>query len=264
MRDPFVIDEPTVISFSGGRTSAYMLWRVLQSNNGLPDNALVCFANTGKEDEATLQFVLDCETNFDVTIHWLELFDNEDKFIEVNFNSASRNGEPFELLINKKKFLPNSVMRFCTTELKINPITKFMKKLGIEEFDTMAGIRADEPKRVAKLRDTVFAPLAIAGVTQTDVQKFWESNNFDLGLKFSNKVTALGNCDLCFMKGTSQVLSIIREYPEKAVWWAKQEKNIGGRFSKDRPDYSSMINFTDKQIDMFSGNDESIACFCGD
>ena len=47
MQDPFKIKEPTVISFSGGRTSAYLLWRVLQSNNGLPDGSIVVFANTG-------------------------------------------------------------------------------------------------------------------------------------------------------------------------------------------------------------------------
>ena len=46
MSDPFKIIEPTVISFSGGRTSGYMLWRILQSNQGLPDDAIVVFAKS--------------------------------------------------------------------------------------------------------------------------------------------------------------------------------------------------------------------------
>ncbi len=64
MTDPFKIDTPTCISFSGGRTSAYMLWRVLQANGGLPAEAVVCFANTGKEDEETLRFVQDVSANW--------------------------------------------------------------------------------------------------------------------------------------------------------------------------------------------------------
>lgn len=114
----FLIDEPTVISFSGGRTSAYMLWRVLQANQGLPDEAIVCFANTGKEEEATLEFVRDCEKNWGVEIHWLEYRNSEQKFERVSFETASRNGEPFEALITKKNYLPNMVARFCTQELK--------------------------------------------------------------------------------------------------------------------------------------------------
>ena len=68
MIDPFKIIEPTVISFSGGRTSGYMLWRILQSNNGLPEDAIVTFANTGKEEEATLQFVKDCQDKIGMSL----------------------------------------------------------------------------------------------------------------------------------------------------------------------------------------------------
>ena len=70
MRDPFTIDRPTCISFSGGRTSAYMLWRVLDANGGLTAQTVVCFANTGKEVEATLRFVRDCASHWRVPIHW--------------------------------------------------------------------------------------------------------------------------------------------------------------------------------------------------
>ena len=47
--NPYIITQPTCISFSGGRTSAYMLYKVLEANDGLPEMAKVCFANTGKE-----------------------------------------------------------------------------------------------------------------------------------------------------------------------------------------------------------------------
>jgi 3'-phosphoadenosine 5'-phosphosulfate sulfotransferase (PAPS reductase)/FAD synthetase len=268
MSNPFEILEPTCISFSGGRTSAYMLWRVLQAHDmSLPEDCVVCFANTGKEDEATLKFVHDCETNWNVPIVWLEYIDAEetkDRWKQVTYETASRNGEPFEAMIARKNFLPNSVMRFCTTELKIVPIAKYMESIGHDEFETFAGIRADEPKRVAKLRQSLHAPLATSGITQADVQSFWKENDFDLGLDFQNKVTALGNCDLCFMKGGSQIMSIIQHQPERAVWWAKQEEKINGRFSKDRASYAEMMKFAQEQTDFFTADDETIPCFCGD
>ena len=267
MSNPFKIIEPTCISFSGGRTSAYMLYKVLEAHDmSLPEDAVVCFANTGKEDEATLKFVHDCSTHWNVPIVWLEYRDAEEvngRWRQVVYATASRNGEPFEAMIERKKFLPNSVMRFCTTELKINPIARYMESIGYKEFDTFAGIRADEPKRVVRLRESLYAPLAKTGVRQADVQDFWKAQSFDLGLEFQNKVTALGNCDLCFMKGGSQIMSIIQHQPERAIWWAKQEEKINGRFCKDRPSYSEMLKFSESQTDMF-GNDETIPCFCGD
>ena len=88
--NPFLINEPTCISFSGGRTSAYMLYRILEAHQmSLPKEAIVCFANTGKEEEATLKFVHDCEKNWGVEIHWLEYQNAEPSFKRVNFVTAS-------------------------------------------------------------------------------------------------------------------------------------------------------------------------------
>ena len=273
--NPFLIDSPTCISFSGGRTSAYMLWRVLEANGGLPSEAIVCFANTGKEDEATLRFVQDCSKQWNVPITWLEY--RADGYAVVDYATASRDGEPFEALIRKRGFLPNPVARFCTVELKVRTIHRYLKDNSWTTWDSMLGIRADEQRRLAKIgnqdygkHEEKIAPLGQAGITKDAVGAFWKAQPFDLGLPNMNGVTMHGNCDLCFLKGGAQVLSLITEKPERAVWWAKMEalalasKPSGAVFRSDRPSYASMLQFSQEQRDMFDPNEEAIACFCGD
>jgi len=278
MSDPFKITEPTCISFSGGRTSAYMLWRVLQSNGGtLPAEAVVCFANTGKEDDETLKFVQACSDNWNVPIAWIEYQQEEPGFKIVNFETACRDGQAFESLLTKKQYLPSPVMRFCTTELKIRPMAKYLHSIGITktksegETFAMIGIRADEQRRAAKIPDKSRLPLVTASVTKQDVSAFWNKQSFDLGLPNNNGVTMHGNCDLCFLKPTAQVLALIAEKPERAIWWARMEatqinkaKNMGGRFRKDRPNYAALAEYSKSQHDMFDPNEEAIPCFCGD
>jgi hypothetical protein len=62
-----------------------------------------------------------------------------------------------------------------------------------------------------------YIPLVRAGITQQDVQNFWRTNTFDLELSFNNGITPLGNCDLCFLKGNHQVMSMIADKPERAI-----------------------------------------------
>jgi 3'-phosphoadenosine 5'-phosphosulfate sulfotransferase (PAPS reductase)/FAD synthetase len=282
--DPFRIDGPTCISFSGGRTSAYMLHRVLESNGGLPDEAIVCFANTGLEDEATLRFVRDCSDRWAVPITWVEYRD--DGYALVSFDSASRNGEPFEAIIRKRNYLPNPVTRFCTVELKIRAMHKHLKALGwqAEGWDQMVGIRADEPRRVAKIRarpspeivaETMVMPLADAGVSVGDVAAFWDAQGWGLELPNRNGRTTAGNCVLCFLKPAAQVQSLIAEKPARAVWWVRQEqyaadnfvtRNAGGswQFRMDRESYAAMLKNANDQHDFIGHDEEAIACFCGD
>jgi 3'-phosphoadenosine 5'-phosphosulfate sulfotransferase (PAPS reductase)/FAD synthetase len=284
--DPFKIDGPTCISFSGGRTSAYMLWRVLQSNGGLPADAVVCFANTGKEEEATLRFVRECSQRWAVPIIWVEYRNDDAGFAVVDFETASRDGEPFAAMIAKEQFLPSPVQRICTSRLKVRVMHKMLRARGWTEWDQFIGIRADEPRRTAKIRarpngetsaETMCMPLADAGVAVGEVDTFWTTQPFALDLATFNGRTLAGNCDLCFLKPASQVQSLISERPSRAIWWVRMEalakETFGDRrspyayhFSKDRPSYAAMLHNATAQQDFigYDADEEAIACFCGE
>jgi hypothetical protein len=271
--DPFIIDGPTLWSFSGGRTSAYMLWRALQAYGGtLPADHVVAFANTGKEREETLRFVYECGSRWGVNVRWVEWrHDGTQKgtWEEVGFNSASRSGEPFDALIDHKQRLPNGRERWCTQYLKVFPIHNLARSLGMGEPGEYAepiGIRADEIDRVGDgksasekdKRDRRY-PLAKVGVTNRDVLAFWFGpdrrfetsempQGFDLGLS-----ALWGNCNLCFQAKRSKRIEQIRQDPSIAPWWKAAEKRAGGRFSErdSVADLEREARFQKSNLDLF-------------
>ena len=290
--NPYFITEPAAISFSGGRTSAFMLYKILEAHDGkLPDDVQVTFANTGKEMPQTLDFVQACSENWGVDIVWLELSgirrmvgDKESsdmgerashierEYKVVDYASAARDGEPFLRLLMGMPTISNAVQRTCTVNLKIRAMKWYLQEVcGYESpWLQMVGIRADEKRRAVKLHGKVseghesFCPLYADGVTAGDVGQFWEKQNFDLELPNNNGVTDWGNCDLCFLKGKSKRLSIIRERPDLANWWIDAEKFKGQQFRPDEPSYEQMKIIATDQMSLFDFDDESIPCFCGD
>lgn len=270
----------TIISFSGGRTSGMMLKTMIDDCGGkLPDNVKVLFANTGKELPETLDFVRDCAVNFGCEIIWLEYVWHDEpqkRWREVTYETASRDGEPFEALLLSRKFLPNPTMRFCTQDLKVRAMKLYAQQvLGWKHWDVAIGFRADEQRRVAKLAITQnepyerYAPLARLGISAKDVGAFWGKQSFDLNLPNMNGKTMHGNCDLCFLKGANQVLSLIKEKPERADWWIKMESIPRTKteldtktdvFRKDRPSYAEMKAIATDTEDMFGFDDEAIEC----
>ena len=266
MANPYLIEGPALISFSGGRTSGYMLWKIIEAHGGkLPEDVHVTFANTGKEREETLRFVHECGSRWGVSIRWLEWKARkgpiEDRFEEVGFNSASRNGEPFADLIAEKKFLPNPVTRYCTIELKIRTMKFFAQSLGWEHWTNVIGLRADEPHRVARARVsdkkerwTNALPLADAGVTNRDVRSFWNAQDFDLQL-----LPFEGNCDACFLKARPKLWEIERERPSTLNWWIEQENRMdqlakkgAGQFRKEYT-YTELQAAVQRSPDLFLG-----------
>ena len=244
MTNPYLIGRPALVSFSGGRTSAYMLAQILAAFGGrLPDDVHVTFANTGKERPETLRFVHEVGLRWRVPIRWLEWRGGEKGGVtEVGFNSASRAGEPFDELIASKRALPNWQARWCTGFLKVEAMIGFMTALGHApgSYAEAIGLRADEPRRfedmvarnVTRGRRCV-APLHTAGVTKADVIRFWLGaagalpQGFDLGLRDGE-----GNCDLCFLKGQALKRALIAADPTIAEPWAAWERGAGATFDR--------------------------------
>ncbi len=245
-RLPFILPDGNVqIAFSGGRTSGYMLHRLIDANGGLPDRAKVVFCNTGREMPETLDFVQECGDRFGVEIVWLEYrYDGGPHAERVSHNSASRAGEPFEALIAQRSSLPNVVSRFCTAELKIRTAKRWLVEHGWKTWTSCTGIRADEPRRVVteerqpRERWRIWQPLVSAGVSRHDVAAFWRAQPFDLRLANINGSTPLGNCDGCFLKSEAYLAAFMVDHPVRAQWWIDQEaikrgaRGKGGQWSK--------------------------------
>jgi 3'-phosphoadenosine 5'-phosphosulfate sulfotransferase (PAPS reductase)/FAD synthetase len=243
-----------VINFSGGRTSAYMTKRLVDSS----DSYIVTFQNTGKEMPATLDFIHECDKRWNLGIIWLE-YRYGNNFEIVNYDTASRDGRPFsELIAHKKHFLPNQRMRYCTTDLKINTLRRYLQSISVDTWTSYNGIRYDEPRRWSKAKNlpdymNIELPLVNWKVTKADILSWWKSQDFDLKVK-----EPYGNCDCCFLKGKGKLSIIANEKPELLDWWIEKEKI--STFKKEIS-YKALRDKAQSQLGLFD-NDPSFECFC--
>jgi hypothetical protein len=117
--------------------------------------------------------------------------------------------------------------------MKSRVMSRYVEHLGITEYDSYMGLRADEPARVFRLRDRdthakLFrTPLHDAGITKADVMEFWKGQKFDLQIEDHQ-----GNCTGCFLKDQSDLSRVLGEAASEARWWFDIEdryQHFGGR-----------------------------------
>ncbi len=278
-----------LLHVSGGRTSGMLLYRVLDAYDGrLPANVRAVFANTGKEHEKTLAFIREIQRRWQVPIAWVEyvyradarggIRDPRNTYRVVDYDTASRRGEPFTMLIRANKLLPNAHKRICTADLKVETAARFARtRLGWwrPRPHSILGIRHDEPRRWGKALweecRTVY-PLVDAKVSVRDVERFWSEQPFDLEIHRD-----LGNCDLCFLKGRWKLMRLITQHPERAAWWIEQERYRRSvartvrkpeltrflmRYTYEDLKNTPMMPFAELSEEREAS--EAVSCFCGD
>jgi len=229
-----------LVSFSGGETSGYMGWWIKENWSAVYDEIRFCFANTGEENEQTLEFVRRCDEHFGFSTVWIEGVQRHNQrvgpgFRIVDFASASRHGEPFEDAI-RKYGIPNQKFKDCTRHLKQKPIEAWASSIGwaIGTYDLAIGIRADEFDRVsarAKERRLVYPLVRPNPMTKPKINQWWSLQPFRLELKGYQ-----GNCKWCWKKSFRKHMTIIAETPEVYDFPRRMEQlynHVGPEFRHD-------------------------------
>ena len=121
------------------------------------------------------------------------------------------------------------------------------------DYISFVGLRADEPRRVVRVRqrnfedsgaaddgdEYVYMPLATLGLTREDVNSFWTEQTWDLKLPDD---AGLSNCVYCFLKGAGGLQKVHSELKNGGVlpadpalkntpcdirWWMDMESRYG-------------------------------------
>jgi hypothetical protein len=120
--------------------------------------------------------------------------------------------------------IPNMMKRFCTIELKVKVARRWARKHIGMKYHNLLGFRSDEPQRIARNKKrwdqvTQAFPLDARGINKEHVNQYWSQKPYNLEIP-----SILGNCTLCFMKGSANVINILRHHPELANDWIEDEK----------------------------------------
>jgi len=188
---------------------------------------------------------------------------------------------------NGKRYLPNVTQRFCTTEMKLQPIFDWWRKEINEVVEMRIGFRANEQRRSKTMLEKTnkngnLEFKAIVGRTKTGNRNKWaniewqkpsfpliETPTFKDSIEnyWSDKKVRfayLNNCVGCFHRSPVLLKHMSEKHPNKFEWFIGSEENgYGKRTFKNGMKYKDIKN-SFKQIQLFDDDfNECDSGYCG-
>ena len=275
----------TVNSLSGGKTSSYMavhypadynifsLVRIEAEYCKPKDESIVKYIS----DKLKLDFIATAES--DKTLYVMrdleQLLGKEIIWVT---------GETFDQVCIKKKALPNLMMRFCTTEMKIRPIFDWWENNFNDKIGMNIGFRYDEKERGFDLKTNKKKPEKpfkhIVGKNENGTNKWAETQwRYEMYPLISGRIThpqvyswaeSTGlifppdsNCVGCFWKDVQQLRKNWEDEPLKMRWFSELEQKIKRRFKKE-VSYENIKKIGLQQDFFFGTGSGCQAGFCTD
>ena len=286
----------TVNSLSGGKSSSYIainypadynvfsLVRTNDQNCIYPDKKIrqIISDKIGKEfigtleDDNIIKIMLDLEQFIGSEITWLS-----GKTFDEIINGSNNLGK------NGSHYLPNLIARYCTTELKMNPIFDWWKREINEVVEMRIGFRANETKRAAKMvsrlnqngideMKTIIGkrktqnkwgmvewripkfPLIDDVIFKDKIEVFWNNNK---EVRFGSSY--FNNCVGCFHRSPIFLKKMADNHLNKMQWFAKQEDlNKPNQFKKE-VSYKQIIKYKSQTEISFEDFGDCDSGYCG-
>jgi len=204
-----------LISFSGGKDStALILWAKEQ---GILDNSDVVYCDTGWENPITYDYIKYVGEKLGKEIITLQ---PDLKFLE---------------LAKKKKRFPSSQARFCTEELKLKPMKKYIEQY-LPECEILVGVRAEESFSRSKLPERTFADYYGCDMVRPLIKWTWQQvfdimkrHNIEPNPLYKNGMKRVG-CFPCIMSGNQELKNMFERYPDSLAKLTEAENEIGRSF----------------------------------
>lgn len=226
-----------VVSFSGGRTSAYLCYLMIEKFGR--ENVDFVFMDTGFEHPATYDFVRSVGDGLDIHITCLRGNFNSELGMGVSYDvvpifNIGCDLAPFANMI-KKYGVPYVGGMFCTDRMKLRPFQKYCNdKYGKGGYETWLGIRADEPSRLTKKNGIRYLS-EISDFEKQDIINWWKSKDFDLEIE-----EWLGNCVFCPKKSNLKLAAAQRDEPEIYFKWLEAIHDDSVRVDNKTGNWSKM------------------------
>jgi hypothetical protein len=199
-----------VVSFSGGRTSAYLVHLMEERRRTEGIDVRYVFMDTGAEHPETYRFIREVVAHYGIEITCLRAKTHFKKgvgntYTVVPLDACKPDLGPWRDMLQKYG-LPYLGGAFCTERMKTVPFKKYCADTyGKGAYLTWIGIRTDEERRL-KQKDGFEYLASISDYDKQDVLDFWSRQPFDLGIE-----EHLGNCVFCFKKSTPKVALAIKD-----------------------------------------------------
>lgn len=230
-----------VVSFSGGRTSAYLVYLMEQKRKHEGWDVDYVFMDTGAEHPKTYEFIKNVVEHFGIELVCLKAEISQAEGVGVTPKLIAIADIGWDMTVwremVKKYGAPyNPGGAFCTDRMKTTPYKKYCDQVyGKDQYTSWLGIRVDEKRRL-KPRHGYKYLAEISSMDKNQIIGWWRDQPFDLDID-----EWLGNCVFCIKKGINKVAVAAKQEPElmaefnATLGYASPEKrNSGGEMYRGK------------------------------